>query len=111
MQLSALLSVLLTTLVAAEPCTSTAPNKPTPLPELCTRICASSPIQDCGRGWYSKQQGACWACCKKADLPVPLPSPKPERCTRICAAEEITSCPQGWYSKQQGGCWSCCHSA
>lgn len=53
MKLSALLVALLTTLVAAEPCTSTASNKPTLLPELCTRICASSPIEDCGRGWAS----------------------------------------------------------
>ncbi|KAF1931843.1 uncharacterized protein M421DRAFT_321884 [Didymella exigua CBS 183.55] len=111
MMLSTLLLTLLSTLALAapEPCTTSQSYQTTPLSELCTYICAASPIEDCGRGWYSKQQGSCWACCKSAVPPIPLPSPpKPERCTRVCAPEAIQDCPQDWYSKQNGGCWSCC---
>ncbi|KAF2631494.1 hypothetical protein BU25DRAFT_445622 [Macroventuria anomochaeta] len=68
MKLSALLFAVIATAVVAESCTSKAPApkpKPTSRSELCTRICASSPIQNCGKGWYSKQQGECWSCCKR----------------------------------------------
>ncbi|XPS74657.1 hypothetical protein M3J09_006768 [Ascochyta lentis] len=66
MKLSTFLISVFAAAVVAEPCTSKAPaSKPTKQPEMCTRICASSPIQDCGRGWYTKRQGGCWSCCKR----------------------------------------------
>lgn len=53
MKFSTLLLAVFATAVAAEPCTSKAPPAEPTAKELCTKICAADPIQDCGRGWVS----------------------------------------------------------
>ncbi|KZM22412.1 uncharacterized protein EKO05_0000087 [Ascochyta rabiei] len=66
MKLSTFLITVFAAAAVAEPCTSKAPvSTPTERVEMCTKICAFRPIQDCGRGGYTKQQGKCWSCCKK----------------------------------------------